>query len=179
MPPFTIDPTDLFAAIVKLANEKDQSWRWTKKGDKRPWQDIEASRAGRRAADTAKQQAATERALARQKAARPLVPRGEGIAHRMLAAMQPGEWYGMGDLARMVGADRTARGKVHQVLVKRGWVEAARNPAYSGATLDPWEIMAGAEPQPERLYRLTERGYAERNKRACLDEQAGIITGNG
>ncbi len=64
----------------------------------------------------------------------------------MLAAVQPGQWYGMGDIARMIGATRSERGRVHQVLLRRGWVEKVRNPAYRGI-LSPWQIMAGAEPE--------------------------------
>ena len=60
--------------------------------------------------------------------------------------MQPAEWYGQGDIARMAGVSASARAKVHQVLLRRGWVEKVRNPAFRGI-LDPWSIMAGAEPE--------------------------------
>jgi hypothetical protein len=164
MPPFEYDPKELFETLTRLANEKDMSWRFTKKGDKRPIQDVEAMRASRKRNIRAKQEAATERTLARVQAA--LAARqpkpGEDIASRMLKAMRPGEWYGMGDLMRMVGADRQARGKVRQVLLPRGWVQAGHNPAYRGRRLNPQEIMAGGEPEPMRLYRLTEGGTQKR-----------------
>jgi hypothetical protein len=76
--------------------------------------------------------------------------------------MKPGEWFGMGDIARMAGVDKSARGKVHQVLLRRGWVEKARNPAFRGI-LSPWKIMAGEEPEPLHLFRLTELGERVRD----------------
>jgi hypothetical protein len=58
MPPFTIDPTELWAAIVRMANENDHSWRFTKKGDKRPRCDVEAQMASRRRTIAKKRRAA-------------------------------------------------------------------------------------------------------------------------
>jgi hypothetical protein len=75
----------------------------------------------------------------------------------MLRAMQPGHWYGKGDIARMAGIHKSGRGKVHQVLLRRGWVEMAKNPAFRGI-LNPQEILAGAEPEPLHLFRLTDAG---------------------
>ena len=49
MPPFEYDPIELFATIARLADERDMSWRRTKKGDKRPWYDVEAQKAARKA----------------------------------------------------------------------------------------------------------------------------------
>lgn len=154
----------MLAVLLRLADENDRSWRRTKKGDKRPREDVEKAMATMRRNRKAKKDAAVDKILAaasaRDNTAR---PPGEDIASRMLRAMNPGEWYGMGDLVRMIGEGREARGKVHQTLVKRGWVEKARNPAYSGETPSPDEIEAGAEPQPQHLYRLTEQGMARRN----------------
>lgn len=152
----------LLAVMIRLANENDQSHRFTKRGDKRQWFDIEAAKQGQARWRQAKRDRAAERILAasRLKHARPA--EGQDIASRMLRAMEPGQWYGVGDLMRMTGEARTSRSKVHQVLLKQGWVEAARNPAWSGRTFSPDEIEAGAEPQPERLYRLTEDGMRRR-----------------
>lgn len=162
MPPFEYDPLELFREMVRLSNELDMSWRYTKKGDRRPLADIEAQKAGRRKVIKAKQEAATERTLAAIKPGRNTRrPPGEDIQSRMLKAMEPGSWYGRGDLMRMIGEIRTSRGKVN-VMLQRGWLQSARNPAYSGSNPAPWEIMAGAEPHPERLYRLTEAGMVRR-----------------
>lgn len=162
MPPYTIDPTELWAAITRLANENDHSWRFTKKGDKRPAYDVQKAMDTRKRNKAEKQRIATERSLAatRERNRRRAGPDGS-IPERMLKAMKPGEWYGMGDLMRLAGADRSGRGKVHQVMLKRGWVEKALNPAWSEVRLSPYEIMRGGEPQPQHLYRLTERGLAE------------------
>ncbi len=166
MPPF--DPFNgepMLAVMLRLANERDQSWRFTKKGDKRPVYDVEAAKQAKREKRKAKRDARIETLLAesrkRNSTARPA---GEDIASRMLKAMEPGSWYGAADLARMVGETRAARGKVSQVMLRRGWVEAAQNPAWSGVTPSPDEIEAGAEPQPMRLYRVTEKGLAVRAK---------------
>lgn len=161
MPPFTIDPTELWAAIRRLADENDHSWRFTKKGDKRPAYDVEAGLAAKRAKLKIRQEIAIERTLAaaRERNRRRAGPDGS-IPERMLKAMHVGEWYGMGDLMRLVGADRTARGKVHQVMLKRGWIEKARNPAFTGEPMSPQAIAAGGEPQPQHLYRMTPAGEA-------------------
>jgi hypothetical protein len=81
--------------------------------------------------------------------------------------MQPGKFYGQGDIARITGVSPSARSKVSQVLLRRTWVEKVRNPAFEGI-LDPWSIMAGAEPEPLHLYRLTELGL---KVRAALPER--------
>jgi hypothetical protein len=162
MPMFEFDPTSIWEAVARLADENDHSWRYTKKGDKRPLCDIDASVTAKKRIKAAKQLAATERTLAASRARNldRALP-GQSIADRMLRAMQLGEWYGQGDIARMAGVSASARAKVHQVLLRRGWVEKARNPAFRGI-LDPWSIMAGAEPEPLHLFRLTELGLRVR-----------------
>jgi hypothetical protein len=163
MPSFTNSPTAIWETVRRLLDESDRSWRFTRKGDKRPGFDIDASVSAKRRIRADKQEAATERSLARARERsnryRPLP--GQSIADRMLRAMQQGAWYGMGDIARMAGVDRSARAKVHQVLLRRRWIEKADNPAFRG-TLAPWQIMAGAEPEPQHLYRLTELGLRAR-----------------
>ncbi|GLR91304.1 hypothetical protein [Bradyrhizobium iriomotense] len=167
MPAFTFDPTTIWEAVARLAHEHDHSWRFTKKGDKRLLCDIEASVAAKRRIKAVKQLAAAERiqAATRARYVWRALP-GQSIAERMLRVMRPGEWYGQGDIARMAGVGTSARSKVHQVLLRRRWVEKVRNPAYQGI-LNPWRINAGAEPEPLHLFRLTELG--ERIKAALPD----------
>ena len=162
MPTFEFDPASIWEAVARLADENDRSWRFTKRGDKRPLCDIDASVTARKRIKAEKQLAATERTLAAAHARNldRALP-GQSIADRMLRAMQPGEWLGMGDIARLAGVSASARSKVHQVLLRRGWIEKALNPAFRGI-LDPWSIMAGAEPEPLHLYRLTETGLRVR-----------------
>jgi hypothetical protein len=162
MPRFEFDPTSIWEAVARLADENDHNWRFTKKGDKRLLCDIDASVTARKRIKAAKQLAATERTLAAAHARHlcRALP-GQSIADRMLRAMRPAEWFGMGDIARMAGVSASARAKVHQVLLRRGWVEKVRNPAFRGI-LDPWSIMAGAEPEPLHLFRLTELGLRVR-----------------
>ncbi|MEY9506929.1 alkylated DNA nucleotide flippase Atl1 [Bradyrhizobium diazoefficiens] len=154
----------MLAVLMRLADENDRSWRRTRKGDRRPREDVAKQMESARRNRKAKQDAAAER-LARERAIRNSTarPPGEDIASRMLKAMEPGKYYGMGDLVRLIGEGRAARAKVHQVLVRRKWVEKARNPHWSGVVPSPDEIEAGAEPHPQHLYRLTEAGFLHRN----------------
>lgn len=179
MPPFEYDPKELFEAIVRLANEKDRSWRFTKKGDKRPAYDIEAAKQSRKNTLARKREVAAARIDAERKARQTRPAPGHDIASRMLRAMEPDKWYGMGDLMRLIGGERHERGKVHQVMVKRGWVEKARNPAYSDRRYSPDEIEAGAEPQPLHLYRLTEVGLKVRDGKPDIDGCRASEPGRG
>jgi hypothetical protein len=149
----------LLACMIRLANERDHSWRFTKKGDKRLRQDIEASIAGRRKAAQARRPADLGETNKRKR-----VAPGESIAHQMMKAMEPGSWYGRGDLMRMIGADKDQRSTVRRIMLKRGWVESAPNPAFTGRRFTPQEIQAGAEPEPEKLYRLTDAGRRARRE---------------
>jgi hypothetical protein len=182
VPPFETAQTAIWETVRRLLDENDRSWRFTRKGDKRPWGDIAASVSAKQQIRAAKQKAATERWLARARECNRYQPSpGQSIADRMLRAMQPEAWYGMGDIARMAGVDASARAKVHQVLLRRHWIEKAGNPAFRG-TLNPWQIMAGAEPEPKHLYRLTELGlrvraglpHASTEKPAALCSAAGF-----
>jgi hypothetical protein len=120
MPPFDLSSTSIWEAVARLADDNDHSWRFTKKGDKRLLCDIEASVAAKKRVKAARQLVATERTLAALRARNlcRALP-GQSIADRMLRVMQPGEWCGMGDIARMAGVSASARAKVHQVLVRR------------------------------------------------------------
>lgn len=154
------DPEEWLANIIRLLDEADRTWRFTKKGDRRPHCDVAKSVASKKRIKAERRQAATDRTLAaaRKRNLCRALP-GQSIADRMLQAMRPGAWYGMGDIARMAGIHKSGRGKVHQVLLRRGWVEKAKNPAFRGI-LNPWQIMRGAESEPQHLYRLTEAGLA-------------------
>jgi hypothetical protein len=158
VPQPTDGPTTIWETVRRVLDENDRSWRFTRKGDKRPWYDIAASVSAKRRIRAEK--AVAERALAGAGERNRYRPHpGQSIADRMLRAMQAGAWYGMGDIARMAGVDRSARSKVPQVLLRRHWIEKTTNSAFRG-TLDPWQIMAGAEPEPQYLYRLTELGLS-------------------
>jgi hypothetical protein len=118
---------------------------------------------GRARAKRERQRAARNRCYARQRmrGVKYGPKRGWSIADRMVRIMEPGEWYGVGDLARALDEPRSSRAKMRQVLLARGWVTRSRNPARH-EQLDPWQIMAGREQEPDWLYRLTEAGEAYR-----------------
>jgi hypothetical protein len=161
------DPEEWLANVVRLLDEADQTWRFTKKGDTRPLCDVAKSVASKKRIKVERRQAAIDRILAaaRKRDLCRATP-GQSIADRMLQAMRPGLWLGMGDIQRMAGIHKSGRGKVHQVLLRRGWIEKAKNPAFRGM-LNPWQILAGADPEPQHLYRLTEAGL---QVRAALPE---------
>jgi hypothetical protein len=156
------DPEEWLANVVRLLDEADQTWRFTKRGDTRPLCDVATSVTAKKRLRAERRQAAADRTLAaaRKRNLCRAMP-GQSIADRMLQAMHPGAWYGMGDVARMAGVDKSGRGKVHQVMLRRGWIEQGHNPAFRGI-LNPWQIMRGAEPEPQHLYRLTELGLRVR-----------------
>jgi hypothetical protein len=165
MPPYNITGQQIFEHLARVvADEMDRRSRFTRKGDKRLLVDIERQKAGIRRARKAKQDAAAERLAAEQKARRAAAAhKGGSVSERMLKAMEPGKWYGRGDLMRLAETDRNNRSNVHQVLKTKGWIEKARNPAWTGERLNPWLIQAGAEPEPQWLYRLTAIGQAHRD----------------
>jgi hypothetical protein len=120
---------------------------------------------GRARAKRERRRAARERCYARQRT-RGTKYRAKGgwsIADRMVRIMEPGEWYGVGDLARALGEPRSSRAKMRQVLLARGLVSRTRNPA-KREQLDPWQIMSGQEQEPDWLYRLSGSGEAYRAK---------------
>jgi hypothetical protein len=120
---------------------------------------------GRARAKRERRRAARQRCYARQRA-RGTKYRAKGgwsIADRMIRIMEPGKWYGVGDVARALDEPRSSRAKMRQVLLARGLVTRTKNPA-KREQLDPWQIMAGREQEPDWLYRLSGSGEAYRAK---------------
>jgi hypothetical protein len=74
--------------------------------------------------------------------------------------MQPGKWYGRGDLIQMADLTRNDRGKVNQVLLHYGLVQRARNPEWKGTWGGNGMIRASDVLEPMWLYRMTPRGEA-------------------
>jgi hypothetical protein len=104
---------------------------------------------------------AEERQAARRARSPQLTPFGERIIDRMVTAMDPGAWYGRGDLVRAIGGERYARGKVLEAW-RAGWLERAANPSYVAKPAVPdgaWLPVRDAE----WLYRLTPAGEALRD----------------
>lgn len=155
--PWDIPPEEVFDALERLCQGQR---RLPRKGEKAPAWLVQAAKAGKRRKAAALQAEAAERRRAAQLARwREKAKPAFSIVDRMLRAMNPGRWYARSDLMRAAGANRTARGKVNQVLLARGWVERRRNPAFRG-----FERRGGYLPikEPEFLYRLTSAGEAQR-----------------
>src|SRR3990172_9322677 len=80
---------------------------------------------------------------------------------RILAAMEPGAWYGVRDLVNTTGIPRkSVCAKIYQDMVGRGWVVRGRNPAWDGR----WATRSDERRvvEPEFLWRLTAAGEAKR-----------------
>ena len=150
----SLDSDSLIENILRATDDR------RRRTDPRPYAEVERCVAGKRKA-RATRNAGKRAALEQERKAtksRRRSPPGHGIADRLLRAMHPNEWYGAGDLVRAVGAGRDARCKLGHVLLPRGLVERARNPAWSVAPVDPWRIMGGEVREPKWLYRLTGNG---------------------
>jgi hypothetical protein len=154
-----VRPEDILPALLAMAAEK-RNRRRTRAAIEKQRKTYQRNKRRRQAAALNRNRKARGGRLTR-------VPAGQGYVDRMLAAMAPGEWYGRLDLVRMIGADRPVRGKVNQVMVRKGWVERARNPAWRGVQ-SPQKIFAGAVPEPQWVYRLTALGEARRAMLALL-----------
>ena len=85
------------------------------------------------------------------------------IADRILAAMQPGQWYGVRDLINGSGCTRDAvHAKLYQVLVRDGLATRAANPKWDGQrACRVGETRAVVEPR--YLWRLTAKGEKRRS----------------
>jgi hypothetical protein len=157
--PWNPDPETILADVLAAQDDRRRP------GDSMLVRVRIAMAEGRARAKRERQRAARNRCYARQRArgTKYGAKSGWSIADRMIRIMEPGKWYGVGDLARALGEPRSSRAKMTQVLVPRGLVMRARNPARR-EKLDPWKILAGREQEPDWLYRLTEAGEAYRAK---------------
>lgn len=82
--------------------------------------------------------------------------RDTNITARILAAMEPGNWYGNSDIRKLSGIKRGSAYLRLRRLVEEGLVERAPNPDY--------EIRL----TPQFLYRLTAAGELERKRIAYV-----------
>jgi hypothetical protein len=81
---FDFDPDSIWDAVRRLADDNDNSWRFSKKGDKRPLCDIDAAVQGRKRVRETRRLVTTERILAAARARNldRAIP-GQDIASRM------------------------------------------------------------------------------------------------
>jgi hypothetical protein len=157
--PWDPNPETILADVLAA---QDDRWR---PGDPMLTRVRIAMDEGRARAKRERQRAARKRCYARQRA-RGTKYRAKGgwsIADRMIRIMEPGKWYGVGDVARALDEPRSSRAKMTQVLLARGLVTRTRNVARH-EQLDPWQIMAGREQEPDWLYRLSGSGEMHRAK---------------
>ena len=93
MPAFNLpaDPDEWLATIWRLLDEADRTWRFTKKGDKKPLDDVAKSVASKKRIKAERRHVLTEpiHAAARKRDLCRAVP-GQSIADRMLRVMSPG-----------------------------------------------------------------------------------------
>jgi hypothetical protein len=146
---------DMIATLLALAAEQRRPRR-------RPVKVVQKWLRTKRRIQEERERKATARRLAAQKGPerqRPLWglirPFGLRNIDRQLAVMEPGKWYGRGDVVRMVGLERYARDKISIVAHQKGAVQRRRNPAWT-------PIRFGEPAEPLWLYRLTPYGEAWR-----------------
>jgi len=91
------DPYEWLANVMRLLDDADQTWRFTKRGDTRPLCDVAASVAAKKRIKAERQKVVMDRILgaARKRNLCRALP-GQSIADRMLRAMRPGAWLGTG-----------------------------------------------------------------------------------
>ena len=154
--------------IEAIAQERAERFYFGKKGpqpigwNKKAWE-------VRRANQKARQEAAAERAIRRQKAAWKN-RRTEYLNAKILGAMEPGNWYGMPDIEVLSGANRNSLKWRLARLWMDGILERAENPEWS-PTVYPKGIgihIAGRGRAPRYLYRLTPMGERERHQQAYM-----------
>jgi hypothetical protein len=153
-----VDRTILKDVLNALAGKR-------RRGDPLPLAQIEAMRKGRERKKRKRRVAAIKRAAERDKPRRRKYHRNFGwsIADRIVRTMEPGCWYGAGDLAQAVGAPaKQGRSRIRQRLLRASLVERTANPEWTATHPNPWEVMAGAAVEPRWLYRLTGAGEAYR-----------------
>lgn len=148
------DPDSILDSLLAAAANRGHG---TRKGDKRTPAEIASVVAGKRHTVLRKQAEAMER---RPKRARKMWHGASGVT-RLLRALQPGAWYGVGDMLKLSGLAHYFDSIVWQRLWPAGWIERARNAAY-----DPALVIFSKAREPQWLWRLTATGTAERERRA-------------
>jgi DNA-binding MarR family transcriptional regulator len=143
--PFYFDPDAWARLEAWVAGKKDR----TRRGDKRPREEVERMRASFLRNRKARQEAAAERSHAARRAK---VALPGALIREVLCAWDPDACYGSGDIARVTGIDRHKIDGVLRPLEARGYIERLRNEAF--------ERNGGTEP--EFLWRLTEQGAQKR-----------------
>lgn len=159
MPPIDVDA---------IAQQYEERFTFGKKGPQ-PIEWTIKRRASRVAREQAKALVAAERSLRRQQAERK-ARKQPNLDARLLAAMEPGRWYGRPDIRDLSGAKRNS---VHARLARferDGWVERAENPDWAPTAYPKGtqiNFQARGRP-PQYLFRLTKRGEQERRSVAFL-----------
>lgn len=126
-----------FAALAIERSRK--GWRPTP-AQKQAWARKKAAAKRKAVAEAAQRLAEARKA---ERAAKHGAPTS-GAGNALLGAMEPGAWYGVGDLIALSGLKRgTVHGLAHK-FHKQGELERAKNPAF---------VRAGFQ-EPEWLYRL-------------------------
>lgn len=80
---------------------------------------------------------------------------GERIQDRMLAVMQPGQWHWTADIMAAAGLHRDARGRLWQVLLRKGLVRRRSDPDGTcnrdGVVFRLWQLTKAGELEREKL----------------------------
>lgn len=135
------EPID-FAALAVARSRK--GWRPTR-AQKEAWAEKRRKKAKKARTEAGKRFAARKRAEGAKRR------KGDGSAlHAFLAAFQPGQWYGVADIANASGCNYSSCKAWCVTQRKAGRIERTKNPAF---------VRAGFL-EPEWLYGITEAGVA-------------------
>jgi hypothetical protein len=149
---FCFEPIDWEALAIRY---REQSRR-TRKGDKRPREDVEKQKAARLRNKKRKQ----KEAVARYHESAPRL-RQRSWEREVVALMEPGNWYAAPDVAQFLEIETRLVGQAFIRLGKAGILAKTKNTSRA-----PHDYVKGvgihkqAARDPEWLWRLTARGEA-------------------
>lgn len=169
---FVWEPID-WSALA--AHYRDVSRR-TRKGDKRPREEVERQKAARRENIRRRQREATERRYA---ATRKRI-RGRWRFEAALQAMAPGCWYGSVDVGHAIGLKTREAFTTLLRLEACGLVERAQNPEWAEHVYRKGiGIHRQARREPKWLWGLTGAGEARRNALVASAGREGLASADG
>lgn len=162
------DPENLLNELLAVIDGSKQRKR------ERAREGFAAARERRKRAARERAEQRLEAAQRREKEERRLRLESRGMPVHVLAlnVMEPGKWYGTGDVERLAGIGRGVKVKLLQKLWPDRLVTRRLNPNYTGEVINPYRIHAGEIVEPKWLYSITPAGEAERERWRAMIQSA-------
>jgi hypothetical protein len=96
------------------------------------------------------------------------------IKDHYLIVMEPGRWYGLKAIGRVVGQAGHVSQCVRLTLERKGWIERTPNPKWDPhAVVTPMAAICGTVREPKWLFRLTPQG--EKRRAEAVARQAASV----